>query len=249
MIMNSDPTGSRSSPDDEAPSAPSQNNDNDDTSLVGGVSPYCNSQTVGHNKSPKRKLPTAGDDESGQDNDAQLEAENDTRKAKGLADEDNNSDSNPAVAADGSQSLSSWPRNAEALRCDEDEDDHDDDDNDDVNTTRQRHEATFPQKLMQVIEKEARDGATVGGEPVLDWGEEGKSFLIRDKAMFERRVLPRHFTAKCKFMSFIRKLYRQVLFIHLIPSIISHLFCGHHANYMFHVMHVFLLTIPWHELS
>jgi hypothetical protein len=161
---------------------------------------------VGHDKIPKHKSPTAGDDESGQDNDAQLEAKNDTRKAKRLADEDNNSNGNPAVAADGGQSLSSWPRNAKALRCNEDEDDHDDDNNDNVNTTRLRHKATFPQKLIQVIEKEARDGAKVGGKPVLDWGKEGKSFLIRDKAMFKRRVLPRHFTAKYKFMSFIWKL-------------------------------------------
>jgi hypothetical protein len=114
------------------------------------VSPNCNSQTVGHNKSPKRKSPAAGDDESGQDNDAQLEAKNDTRKANALADKDNNSDGNPAVVADGGQSLSSWPRNAKALRCNEGEDDHNDDNNNDVNTTQQGHNATFPQKLMCV---------------------------------------------------------------------------------------------------
>ena len=43
---------------------------------------------------------------------------------------------------------------------------------------------------------------------VLEWPPEGKSFTIRDKAKLEREVLPKYFTVKCKFMSFVRKLYR-----------------------------------------
>ena len=224
--MNSDSiSGSPSSPDAEPPSAPNHNNDNDDiASQVGGVSPNRNSQTVGDDKSPTRNLPTAGDDESKRHNHAQLEAEHETMNAKGLDDDDDDDDDDGdgdrAVAADRGQSSSSWPRTTKALSCDDDEDNHDDDD-DGINANEKNHEVTFPQKLMEVIEKEARDGTKVDGEPVLDWGEEGKSFLIRDKAMFERRVLPRHFTAPCKFMSFVRKLYRQVLFIYLIPIILS----------------------------
>ena len=68
--------------------------------------------------------------------------------------------------------------------------------------------ATFPQQLMDVIDQEAKEGATVNGERVLDWLPSGDGFIIRDKAIMEKEVLPRHFTAKCKFMSFVRKLYR-----------------------------------------
>ena len=233
-------SGSPSSPDADPTSAPSHNNDNDViASQVEEVSPNCGSQTVGDDKSPKRNLPTAGDDESGRDNDndAQLEAEHDTSKAKGLDNDEDNDDGCRAVAADGVH---------KALSCDDDEDNHDDDDddNDGVNANQQLHEVTFPQKLMEIIEKEARDGAKVDGERVLDWGEEGKSFLIRDKAMFERRVLPRHFTAKCKFMSFVRKLYRQVLFMHLTPiGILFLILWSSSCQFsLSHAMHVFLLA-------
>jgi len=240
--MNSDSISgcSPSSPDADPTSAPGHNNDNDDiTSQVEEVSPNRDSQTVGDDKSPKRNLPTAGDNESGRDNgndDAQFEAEHDTNKAKGLDNDDDTGDGDRAVAADGG--------GHKALSCDDDEDNHDDDDNDGVDANQQLHEVTFPQKLMEIIEKEARDGAKVDGEPVLDWGEEGKSFLIRDKAMFERRVLPRHFTAKCKFMSFVRKLYRQVLFMHLFPSgILSRTLWSSSCQFsLSHAMHAFLLA-------
>ena len=238
--MNSDSiSGSQSSPDADPTSAPSQNYDNDDiASQVEEVSPNRGSQTVGDDKSPKRNLPTAGGDESGRDNDndAQFEAEHDTSKAKGLDNDNDTDDGGRAVAADGGH---------KALSCDDDEDNHDDDDDDDgANANQQLHEVTFPQKLMEIIEKEVRDGAKVDGEPVLDWGEEGKSFLIRDKAMFERRVLPRHFTAKCKFMSFVRKLYRQVLFVNLTPiGILSRILWSSSCQFsLSHAMHVFLLA-------
>eukprot|EP00581_Thalassiosira_minuscula_P014220 CAMPEP_0183725270 /NCGR_PEP_ID=MMETSP0737-20130205/19947_1 /TAXON_ID=385413 /ORGANISM="Thalassiosira miniscula, Strain CCMP1093" /LENGTH=468 /DNA_ID=CAMNT_0025956183 /DNA_START=204 /DNA_END=1610 /DNA_ORIENTATION=+ len=69
-------------------------------------------------------------------------------------------------------------------------------------------EATFPRQLMDVIEHETKKGATINGERVLEWLPAGDSFIIRDKAALEKKVLPRHFSAKCKFMSFVRKLYR-----------------------------------------
>ena len=71
-------------------------------------------------------------------------------------------------------------------------------------------EATFPQQLMDAIEQETKDGAivTVDGQRVLEWLPVGDSFVIRDKAIFEKELLPHYFNAKCKFMSFVRKLYR-----------------------------------------
>mmetsp|Transcript_18495 Transcript_18495/g.38882 ORF Transcript_18495/g.38882 Transcript_18495/m.38882 type:complete len:375 (-) Transcript_18495:124-1248(-) len=70
-------------------------------------------------------------------------------------------------------------------------------------------EATFPQQLMDAIEQETKDGgATINGLKVVEWLPSGDAFVIRDKKSFERVVLPRYFSAKCKFMSFVRKLYR-----------------------------------------
>ena len=72
-------------------------------------------------------------------------------------------------------------------------------------------DTTFPQQLMDAIDHEtvAPDGFKGDdGQRVLEWGEDGKSFVVRHKAIFENHVLPRHFTLKCKFMSFVRKLYR-----------------------------------------
>lgn len=79
---------------------------------------------------------------------------------------------------------------------------------DDFNVKEQ--EATFPEQLMDAIEQETNDEAAVRvkGERVLEWLPSGKSFVIRDKKSLEKDVLPKHFTAKCKFMSFVRKLYR-----------------------------------------
>ena len=72
-------------------------------------------------------------------------------------------------------------------------------------------EATFPQQLMDMIEKETTSGATTpDGEKVLEWLPNGDAFIIRDKSLLEKEVLPKYFNAKCKFMSFVRKLYRCV---------------------------------------
>lgn len=75
-------------------------------------------------------------------------------------------------------------------------------------TSQQSPEATFPQQLMDVIESESENGALVDGKRVIEWLPDGNSFVIRDKGVLERDVLPKYFSAKCKFMSFVRKLYR-----------------------------------------
>jgi hypothetical protein len=83
-------------------------------------------------------------------------------------------------------------------------------------------EATFPQQLMDVIEKETTSGAIMpSGEKVLEWLPNGDSFIIRDKALLEKEVLPKHFSAKCKFMSFVRKLYRYVHHLMLLIRLSS----------------------------
>ena len=72
-------------------------------------------------------------------------------------------------------------------------------------------EATFPQQLMDMIEKETTSGNTTpNDEKVLEWLPNGDAFIIRDKSLLEKEVLPKYFNAKCKFMSFVRKLYRCV---------------------------------------
>ena len=69
----------------------------------------------------------------------------------------------------------------------------------------------FPQQLMDMVERETNGGATVNGERVLEWLPAGDSFVIRDKKSLELEVLPKYFRTKCKSMSFVRKLYRQVI--------------------------------------
>lgn len=84
--------------------------------------------------------------------------------------------------------------------------------------------STFPQQWMDVIEKESTDPTAprLKDDPnkrVLEWLPKGESFIIRDLSAFEREVLPRYFSAGCKFMSFIRKLYRwESVFISLLGT-------------------------------
>ena len=73
-------------------------------------------------------------------------------------------------------------------------------------------EVTFPQLLMDAIERETTraDGTlTVERERVFEWLPAGDSFVVRDTLAFEKKVLPKYFN-KCKFLSFVRKLYRYV---------------------------------------
>jgi hypothetical protein len=69
---------------------------------------------------------------------------------------------------------------------------------------------TFPQHLMDVIEQESQQDNNKGNPCILEWVEGGDAFLIRDKVALERTILPKYFSknCKCKFISFVRKLYR-----------------------------------------
>lgn len=85
----------------------------------------------------------------------------------------------------------------------------------------QPQEETFPQQLMNLLESETCDDidaircptTTLNdlngnvGEKVIEWLIDD-SFIIRDKITLEQEVLPKYFDDKCKFMSFVRKLYR-----------------------------------------
>ncbi len=63
---------------------------------------------------------------------------------------------------------------------------------------------------MDMIESETTDddAVTVNGQKAIEWRSKGNKFIIRDRVALERRVLPKYFNDKCKFMSFVRKLYR-----------------------------------------
>ena len=82
--------------------------------------------------------------------------------------------------------------------------------NDDYSTQSQPHEPTFPQQLMDLIEKETTDSnaATIHGQKAIEWLSTGDKFIIHDKVTLESCVLSKYFNNKCKFMSFVRKLYR-----------------------------------------
>ncbi len=82
--------------------------------------------------------------------------------------------------------------------------------NDDDSIQSQPHELTFPQQLMDLIETETTDNnaATVNGQKAIEWLSTGDRFIIRDKLTLESCVLTKYFNNKCKFMSFVRKLYR-----------------------------------------
>ena len=81
----------------------------------------------------------------------------------------------------------------------------------DADIRKDNDETIFPQQLMDMVERETNRGATINGERVLEWLPAGDSFGIRDKKSLELEVLPKYFRTKCKSMSFVRKLYRQVI--------------------------------------
>jgi hypothetical protein len=68
----------------------------------------------------------------------------------------------------------------------------------------------FPQQLMCLIERETVDdnAVNIDKEKAIEWLSTGDKFIIRDKSTLETGVLPKYFSNKCKFMSFVRKLYR-----------------------------------------
>ena len=83
-------------------------------------------------------------------------------------------------------------------------------DDDFITTQPQPPEATFPQQLMELIERETVDdnAATINGHKAIEWLPEGDKFIIRCKSTVEKCVLNKYFKKKSKFMSFVRKLYR-----------------------------------------
>mmetsp|Transcript_11702 Transcript_11702/g.16778 ORF Transcript_11702/g.16778 Transcript_11702/m.16778 type:complete len:186 (-) Transcript_11702:990-1547(-) len=85
-----------------------------------------------------------------------------------------------------------------------------DDDDASAQSKPQQKETTFPQQLMDLIESETTDdnAVTLHGQKAIEWLSTGDKFIIRDKVALESRVLPKYFNNKCKFMSFVRKLYR-----------------------------------------
>jgi len=85
-----------------------------------------------------------------------------------------------------------------------------DDDESSIQSQSQIQETTFPQQLMDLIESETTDdnAVTVHDQKAIEWLSKGDKFIIRDKVALESRVLPNYFNNKCKFMSFVRKLYR-----------------------------------------
>ena len=59
----------------------------------------------------------------------------------------------------------------------------------------------FPQRLMEILNDEQN------GESIC-WLPQGKSFVVKSRALFEENVMPRYFSRKAKFSSFTRKLNR-----------------------------------------
>lgn len=59
----------------------------------------------------------------------------------------------------------------------------------------------FPQKLMNILADPLNQGT-------ISWLPDGKAFVIRDRALFETKVLPKYFSRQAKYSSFTRKLNR-----------------------------------------
>lgn len=68
----------------------------------------------------------------------------------------------------------------------------------------------FPQQLWDLVESETREGgmSAACGNRVIEWLPEGDGFIVRDKHLLVKQVLPRYFFGRCKYLSFTRKLYR-----------------------------------------
>ena len=97
-----------------------------------------------------------------------------------------------------------------------------DDDDVSIQSPSQLQETTFPQQLMDLIESETTDdnAVAVHGQKAIEWLSEGDKFIIRDKVALESRILPKYFNNKCKFMSFIRKLYRWENTLRTVPDVL-----------------------------
>lgn len=73
----------------------------------------------------------------------------------------------------------------------------------------------FPQKLMEIL----GDPDPLVQESIC-WLPHGKAFIIRNRAQFEKHIMPRFFHRKAKYSSFTRKLNRwYVLSSLFLPNI------------------------------
>jgi len=72
-----------------------------------------------------------------------------------------------------------------------------------VSTRKSYHnnlDQSFPEKLMDILSLESNSH-------IITWLPHGKSFIFLDQDQFAQDLIPSHF-GKCKFASFLRKLYR-----------------------------------------
>ncbi len=60
----------------------------------------------------------------------------------------------------------------------------------------------FPQRLMEILSDEEKTGDSIG------WLPHGRAFVVKDRKLFGDEVLPRYFSRRAKFSSFVRKLNR-----------------------------------------
>jgi HSF-type DNA-binding len=59
----------------------------------------------------------------------------------------------------------------------------------------------FPQRLMSILLDEKNHDA-------ICWLPHGKGFVIRNRKLFEEKIMPKFFSRKSKYSSFTRKLNR-----------------------------------------
>lgn len=78
-------------------------------------------------------------------------------------------------------------------------------DDDDLIRRSLPQKATFPEQLMDLLEKGTDDD-----KAAIEWLSGGEKFIIRDKSILESCVLPKYFNRNCKLKSFVRKLHRLV---------------------------------------
>ena len=137
------------------------------------------------------------------DNKDNIKSSSNTANTKVVAGEGKSDDYNRCLTTD--ETGTGLPDSIDAK-----EEMHNDDDDAYIRSLSQPQEATFPQQLMDLIESETTDdnAVIIRGQKAIEWLSTGDKFIIRDKKALESHVLPKYFKNTCKFMSFVRKLYR-----------------------------------------
>jgi len=68
---------------------------------------------------------------------------------------------------------------------------------------------SFPQILMKMLDSSSSSGGGAKSKKsVIEWRQDGRSFVIHDKDRFAAEILPVHFKSCSKFASFARRLHR-----------------------------------------